>query len=73
MTTSRKKGVPQKDRLLAILRRKRQPVWNHELNRIAFRYGARLYELRKRGFVIEVEMHSPGLYSYRLIKEPNKV
>ena len=52
---------------LAILERlRRSPVTNTELNAIAFRYSARLFELRKAGHVIETEKRDGGLVVYTL-------
>lgn len=42
------------------------PVLNTELNRICFRYSARIYELRKLGHVIEVEKLADGVTRYTL-------
>ena len=37
---------------------------NSELNKISFRYGGRLFELRKEGHVILTNRISEGLYEY---------
>lgn len=42
------------------------PATNLELNKICFRYGARIHELRKRGCVITKETLSPGVFRYTL-------
>jgi Helix-turn-helix domain len=48
-------------------------VTTKELNAICFRYGARLNELYKMGYVITKELISNGVYKYVLIKEPSEV
>ncbi len=37
-----------------------------ELNRIAFRYGARLFELRRKGYQLETRRVREGLWAWRL-------
>lgn len=44
-------------------------VTNVTLNRIAFRYSARLAELRKEGHQISTLYIAPGLFRYVLHKE----
>lgn len=39
-----------------------------ELNAISFRYGGRLYELRREGHVIDTERIGEGEFRYRLIR-----
>jgi len=41
-------------------------VANHELNRIAFRYSARIMELRRSEFVISKWKDRDGVWYYRL-------
>ena len=50
--------ISQSTRILDLLRR-RGVVSNLELNKIAFRYGARLHDLRNDGFVIETSLRHP--------------
>lgn len=59
--------ITQCDRILARLQR--GPATNRDLNEIAFRYSARIAELRDRGHVIEWEpvKGHPGLTRYRLV------
>jgi hypothetical protein len=42
------------------------PATNHELNGIAFRYGARLLELRREGHAITSEQVGGGVWVYAL-------
>jgi len=43
---------------------------NTELNEIGFRYGARLWELKKEGYRIRTECLGDGLYNFTLLSEP---
>lgn len=65
-TTATRAPLTQKDRILARLRR--GPATNRELNDIAFRYSARIAELRDEGHNIRWApvKGSPGLTRYRL-------
>jgi hypothetical protein len=45
---------------------------NKELNKICFRFGARIWELRQSGFGIDVRQVRAGLYAYRMFKKPKK-
>ena len=50
--------------------------WTHmqRLNRIAFRYGARIEELRKEGHIIETRRIGDGEFDYRLLpREPKQL
>ena len=38
---------------------------NVQLNEICYRYGARIYELRKEGHIIEKHCMDKGLYAYK--------
>ena len=42
------------------------PAVNTELNRIAFRYSARIFELRQMGLKITTQPLGDGLVQYRL-------
>lgn len=47
---------------------KEKDVYNSELNRISFRYGSIIHELRKEGHVIKtVRINNDGLYLYKYI------
>lgn len=59
--------TPQARKILALLKRKAK-VTNRELNQICFRYGARIYDLRKLGYVIETNREGLGYFSFKLIK-----
>lgn len=58
----------QTSRILALLRRKKF-VTNIDLNKICYRYSARIYELRNDGWEIEREYQKPGVYRYWLVRE----
>lgn len=57
--------MSQKDRILDLLRR-REFVTNAELNQVAFRYSARIHELRAEGHNIRwaAVKGRPGLTRY---------
>ena len=40
-----------------------------ELNAIAFRYGGRFFDLRRRGYIIETRKIARGEFVYRLVTE----
>ncbi len=66
------KAPSHRDRILALLR-KRGPegATNVELNRIGFRYGGRVHELRGMGYVIRTDRLEPeGLFRFVLVEEP---
>ena len=59
--------MTQKDRIVELMRDMRWHT-NAELNRICFRYGARLWELKhEEGYIIEKRNvpKKPGLVEYR--------
>lgn len=65
----------QKQRILHLLTEKDR-VSNVELNRICFRYGARIMELRRAGFDIVSErdkVSKRGLWWTRLITPPDEI
>ena len=55
--------LSQTARILNLLKTKKR-VTNRELNRICFRYGARIYELRNEGHDIRTERVKDGLYEF---------
>jgi len=57
--------LSQKDRILKLLL-KGKPVHMRVLNNVAFRYGARLADLRKQGYKIDTIQNGNGNFSYRL-------
>jgi hypothetical protein len=64
------KSHGQRDKILAWLRmRGAQGVLNTELNGLCMRFGARIYELRKEGHVIETHKLSEG--QFRFILSPS--
>lgn len=61
----------QTSKILKLLKqRKSKGVFNTELNRICFRYGARIYELRQDGYSISCIRLKQGIYNYVLLGEP---
>ena len=62
------KKTNQAKRILRELRDKKS-VTNVDLNRICYRYGARIYDLRKAGWNILRHYEKPGVYRYTLIPE----
>ena len=62
-----KRGPDQRQKILDVLiERGEQGVRNTELNEICFRYGARIFELRKLGHDIKTVKESDGLYRFVL-------
>ena len=69
------KSPSHRDKILALLR-ERGPngATNVELNRIGFRYGGRVHELRGMGYVIRTDRLEPeGLFRFVLVEEPEHV
>lgn len=63
--------ISARERILRLLRaRGSAGATNLELNSISFRYGARLWELRRRGFVIESRNDGGGRFVFLLRGEP---
>jgi hypothetical protein len=61
----------QRDRILALLRVSGLAgVTNRELNKVGYRYGARLWELKKEGYDIRTESLGDGLYKFTLLNGP---
>lgn len=58
----------QTARILRLLKDRRF-VTNIDLNKICFRYGARLHDLRKEGYQIQREYERPGVHRYWLVPE----
>jgi hypothetical protein len=56
----------KKDRILDLLKR-RKTVSQRELNDIAYRYGARLFDLRADGYRIATKIGKKGQFFYSLI------
>ena len=56
-------GTSQTGRILKLLKRKGS-VTNVELNKVCFRYAARLHELRREGHDILTIYEKPGVYRY---------
>jgi hypothetical protein len=57
--------LSQKEKIKKLLL-KGKPVHMRTLNNIAYRYGGRLFELRKEGFKIDVIQIKKGEFVYRL-------
>lgn len=53
----------QSSKILKLFKEK-GTVTNHELNRICFRYGARIHELRNDGYIIVTSKLKEGLFSF---------
>jgi hypothetical protein len=54
--------------LARVLRRlQRGPALNKQLNKICFRYGARIFELRRRGHQIKTQSAGKGVFRYVLM------
>ena len=58
----------QGDRILDLFKKERV-VTNRQLNDIAFRYGARIHELRKDGYDIRTRRVKEGLFEFELVDE----
>jgi hypothetical protein len=60
----------QKQKVLEALRRGGKfGILNVELNKICFRYGARIHELRREGYDIRMQVDKKGLYRFTLMIE----
>ena len=57
--------LTQAERILALLQRRRGWVNFRELNKICFRYGGRIFDLRRAGHTIE-KKYERGIWWYRL-------
>lgn len=61
---------PQKQRVLELLKRRGEAgATNDELNEIGFRYGARIYELRREGYAIGKQHLRGGRFRFWLQPE----
>ncbi|MBZ5723023.1 MAG: helix-turn-helix domain-containing protein [Acidobacteriia bacterium] len=61
----------QRERILALLReRGRAGITNTELNELCFRYGARIFELRRAGQEIETIDEGAGVFRFVLKSSP---
>lgn len=65
----KQKKPTQRDRILAVLKKRKRGVLNTELNALCYRYGARIWELRTAGFPILTERVEQGVYRYILINQ----
>ena len=63
--------MTQKERILQLLREHPQSgVSNFELNQLCFRYGARLWDLRKEGHnIVSEKGKRKAEWIFRLVKE----
>jgi len=60
----------QATKIVELLTKKgKKGATNIDLNRIAFRYGARLHELRKEGYVIKTQHIKGSIWVFRLEKQ----
>ena len=65
MTGPTIKAPNHREEILALLQdRGHRGVANDELNHICFRYGARIYELRQQGYLIETVRFGEGLFRF---------
>lgn len=63
----------QLDKIVHLLREAGESgATNKQLNQICLQYDARVSDLRRKGFVINVESLGKGLYKYFLIKTPSE-
>lgn len=68
------KIVSQRARILTLLReRGAAGATNIELNQICFRYGGRIFELRKLGFGIRTIREGESIFRFVLHGEPERV
>jgi hypothetical protein len=58
----------QTSKILRVLKTNRY-VYNTDLNKICFRYGGRIFELRREGHNIQKEYVKPGVFKYWLVPE----
>lgn len=65
MLAATTKAPSQRDRILALLQeRGTEGALNTELNHIGFRYGARIWELRKMGHRIDKKQESESVFRF---------
>jgi hypothetical protein len=58
----------QRDQILFLLEaRGSVGVTNRELNEVGYRYGARLWELKKEGYLIRTDALGGGFYKFTLL------
>lgn len=62
--------MTQVEKIYKLLKKRpKSGVTNYELNNIAFRYAARIYEMRKDGVPISIKHIKDSLWVYKLEKE----
>lgn len=62
--------MTQTERIYKLLKKRpKSGVTNYELNKIAFRYAARIHEMRKDGLPISIIHVKDSLWIYKLEKE----
>jgi hypothetical protein len=67
------KNSSQRDQILRLLsERDAAGVTNLELNEICFRYGARIWELRRKGHSISTKNRGEGVFLFVLEVQPAK-
>lgn len=64
--------MTQRDKILELLERN-GTASNYELNGIAFRYAARLQELRDDGYKIRSKHIKGSRWEFTLVKEPEQL
>ena len=63
--------LSQTERILDLLlkaRKKNKKVHMRELNKIAYRYGSRIFDLRRKGYIINTTQLKRGEFVYELKK-----
>ena len=61
----------QRDKILGLLRERGSAgVGNRELNALCFRYGARLFEIRRDGYDVETICEGAGIFRFVLRRGP---
>jgi hypothetical protein len=65
----KKRRTNNKTKVLLALQRP-DGATNVQLNDICFRYGARLYDLRKEGWKIKTENEGDGIFRFRITAKP---
>ncbi len=62
----------QTEKILELLQKNPGGVTSRELNEIAFRYSARIAELRKQGYNIKSTQIKKGLWNFKLERKENE-
>ena len=68
-TATREKRTSNKDSLLALLSDGREHHQRECLQVAGFRYGARVFELRREGYIIDTVRIGTDAFAYRMLVE----